>query len=83
LADLVEANRTGEMVSGIKPGGSILNELKHYHPVVNTQIDTMHSLFYGVIKGLFRYWFDEQGQQSLKSNLDALNDRLLKIKPPR
>ena len=71
------------MVNGIKPGGTILSELKHFHPVVNTQIDTMHSLFYGVVKGLFRYWFDEQGPQSLKSKQDVLNERLLKIKPPR
>jgi hypothetical protein len=71
------------MENGVKPGGTILNELKHFKPVESTQIDAMHSVFYGVVKGLFRYWFDEVGPQSLKPNIDLLGQKLISIKPPR
>ena len=71
------------MVNGVKEGGTFLSQLKHFKCLANTQIDCMHSIFYGVVKSLFRYWFDESGNQSLKHSIDIIDKKLVSIRPPR
>jgi len=65
--------------------------LTHYHPTVNTNIDYMHSILYGVVKKLFFFWFEkiekkEIGKKkldfSLKNKMGVINEKLLRIRPP-
>ena len=69
--------------NGIK-GNCIFNKLSYFNPVVNCNIDIMHSLFLGVVKTLFVYWFDHPSSHnySLKSKISDLNQRLLDCQPP-
>ena len=69
--------------NGIK-GDCILTKLSFFNPVVNCNIDIMHSLFLGVIKTLFVYWFDHPSSHnySLRSKIFDLNQRLLSCQPP-
>ncbi|CAF0936386.1 unnamed protein product [Brachionus calyciflorus] len=62
----------------------ILGELKYFNPVVNTCIDSMHSIFLGVIKSKFSYLFEHPNIRpySLKKRIVEINNRLLEIKPP-
>ncbi|CAF0902681.1 unnamed protein product [Brachionus calyciflorus] len=71
------------MIAGIKDD-CILNDLKYYNAIKNTNIDIMHSLFLGVMKKFFEYWFEHPSSNtySLKNFLKELDDRLLSIKPP-
>lgn len=46
-------------------------------------IDSMHSVYYGVVKTLFHYWFKLNGEQSLKSKINEIDERLLSITPPK
>ncbi len=57
LKDVNSSIKKNKMVNGIK-GRSLLADLKYYKPLDNTNIDCMHSLFYGIIKHLFKYWFE-------------------------
>ncbi|RNA33850.1 hypothetical protein BpHYR1_028817 [Brachionus plicatilis] len=68
---------------GVK-GECILSNLKYFNPINNTLIDAMHSIFYGVIKSLFVYWFDSPDRMkfSMKKYIFSLNKRLLGIRPP-
>ena len=67
---------------GIK-GPSILSELSYYHPIMNTNIDYMHSILEGVTKRFFFVWFeDTDSNGSLKVYLDKINERLLNLRPP-
>ena len=67
---------------GVK-GTSILNELLFYNPVINTNIDYMHSILEGVTKRFFFIWFvDTDAVGSIKMHLDKINERLLNIRPP-
>jgi hypothetical protein len=69
-------------VRGVK-GECILSELEFFHPIINSNVDVMHSVFLGVVKTLFQYWFDHTDiQYSLKKNLKTIDSKLLKIKPP-
>lgn len=43
----------------------------------------MHSIFSGVVKDLFHFWFELKGPFSLKSQIDAINKRLKQITPPQ
>lgn len=65
-------------------GQSVLHGLRYYDPVLMTNIDSMHSIFYGVVKILFKYWFTSpiSKEYSLKSQMDKINGRLMSIKPP-
>lgn len=70
------------MVNGIKRK-SLISELKYYKPLDNTNIDCMHSLFYGVIKHLFKYWFElPNNKYSFKSYMVEIKDRMSRIRPP-
>ena len=44
----------------------------------------MHSVYLGVIKNIFSYWFESNLSEkySLKSRLNEINERLLRFKPP-
>lgn len=42
----------------------------------------MHSVFHGVVKSLFHYWFELEGEFSLKAHKEEINKRLLSIQPP-
>lgn len=67
---------------GIK-GLSVLNELSFYHPIMNTNIDYMHSILEGVTKRFFFVWFEEVDTSGLlKLHIDKINDRLLNLRPP-
>ena len=66
---------------GVK-GKIKLSELRFFSPLYNTNIDYMHSILEGVVKRFFRYWFDENGEQSLKQFTQEIDERLLSIKPP-
>jgi hypothetical protein len=62
----------------IKIGECLLNKLDFYHPIKSTNIDFMHSIFLGVMKNMFSYWFDTSNKNySLSSNIIELNKRLL------
>ena len=50
---------------GIK-GKIGLSELRFFSPLYNTNIDYMHSILEGVIKRFFKYWFDQNCEQSIK-----------------
>jgi hypothetical protein len=65
-------------------GPSILNYLKYYHPTKNTNNDYMHSILYGVVKLLFKYWFDKskKGPYSLRSKVKLIDAKLKRIRPP-
>ena len=65
-------------------GKSIFSKLKFYKIISGTNIDIMHSVFLGVIKHFFRYWFDspEDKAYSFKSKIDYFNKKILTIKPP-
>lgn len=45
----------------------------------------MHTVFLGLVKDLFTYWFEHplSSKYSLRNHLDELNDRLFKCKPPQ
>ena len=62
----------------------MLSDLKYFHPIRNTIIDTMHSISNGVIETLFTYWFQHSSHYSysLKERLDIIDQRLMKIRPP-
>ncbi|CAF0821714.1 unnamed protein product [Brachionus calyciflorus] len=80
---LGECLATGKSVFGIKDK-CILNDLKYFHPIENTIIDTMHSISLGVIKTLFVYWFESpiSYSYSLKCHVRIIDERLKLIKPP-
>ena len=42
----------------------------------------MHSVCHGVVKDLFKLWFDLPGKQSLLLKKEEIDRRLLQIKPP-
>ncbi len=44
----------------------------------------MHSVFYGVMKHLFRYWFEYSGTEkySFKKHLKTIEARLQRVRPP-
>lgn len=69
---------------GVK-GDCIFNSLTYFNPVVSTNIDVMHSIFLGLIKNMFSYWFDHPATKkySLRSMLDNLNEKLLSCRPPQ
>jgi hypothetical protein len=68
---------------GIK-GRSALRDLSCFNPIMNTNIDYMHSILEGVMKRFFKIWFEDnvEDNQSLKCHMDEINSRLLKIRPP-
>jgi hypothetical protein len=71
---------------GIK-GKTSLSELSLYHPIIGTNIDYMHSILEGVIKRLFKAWFDDKHDpelpyKSLKKYMVEINLRLMSIRPP-
>ena len=70
-------------VKGVK-GKCLLSILKYFHPISSSMIDFMHSIFLGVCKLLFYYWFTAPttNSYSLKSKLNELNVKLLAMKPP-
>ena len=65
-------------------GPSILSWLKYYHPTLNTNNDYMHSILYGVVKVLFKYWFekDKNKPYSLRSKVKEIDARLKNVRPP-
>ncbi|RNA12965.1 hypothetical protein BpHYR1_052467 [Brachionus plicatilis] len=69
--------------NGIK-GPCAFDGLKYFHPLLNTNIDGMHSIFLGVVKSLFTYWFDStcDKEYSLKNKMVLIQQRLSKIRPP-
>jgi hypothetical protein len=71
------------MIQGIK-GKSLVVDLKYYLPLENTNIDSMHSVFYGVLKHLFKYWFEHPSDEkySFKRYLVTIEARLEKVRPP-
>ena len=58
-----------------------MSYFQFYQPLNNTNIDTMHSVFYGVIKGLFNYWFEIKCEASLIRKIDEIDQKLLTMKP--
>ena len=63
---------------------TILSELSLYHPILNTNIDYMHSILEGVVKRFFRSWFEEKynnqlPDKSLKESMYAINLRVMNI----
>jgi hypothetical protein len=71
------------MIRGVK-GKSLVSDLKYYLPLDNTNIDCMHSVFYGVIKQLFRYWFEypKESKYSFRKYLFTIEARLHRVRPP-
>ena len=69
---------------GIK-GECIFNNFKYYHPMLSTNIDVMHSIFLGIVKDLFYYWFEHPtaSRYSLKNHLVELNERIFRCRPPQ
>jgi hypothetical protein len=64
---------------GVK-GDCVLSETEYFHPIINTNIDVMHSVFLGVVKTLFEYWFDRSHiKYSLKKKLRPLTQIFLKL----
>ncbi|CAF1023424.1 unnamed protein product [Brachionus calyciflorus] len=62
-------------------GPCSLQNLGEFKPIQNTSIDSMHSICLGVIKSLFKYWFEMPDDKfSLKRHITKINDRVLKIR---
>lgn len=82
-AYLKQSSASNKPCFGIK-SKSALSELSYFHPIFNSNVDSMHSVFYGVIKNLFVFWFDHpiKSKYSLKNRINAINNRLLQIRPP-
>jgi len=83
--DLKKAIETGKTVNGVK-GICILNRLKYYHPIESTCIDYMHSILEGVIKSLFKYWFNSENSthpSSMRKYMQEIDKRLSNILPPK
>jgi hypothetical protein len=82
LKDVERSIKENKMINGIK-GPSLLSQLKYYKPTENTNIDCMHSLFYGVIRHLFKYWFElPKSKYSFKDYLEAIQQRMSRQRPP-
>lgn len=66
-------------------GPCCLAFLKHYKPISSTYIDYMHTLLEGVVKSLFKNWFESERTApfSLKPHMQEVDKKLLHIKPPR
>ncbi|RNA29376.1 hypothetical protein BpHYR1_028554 [Brachionus plicatilis] len=81
--DLFSAKNKGLAVNGIKKESS-LSDLKYYHPILSVNVDSMHSVYHGIIKEFFRYWFEKPSELSsiLKKQINVLNSRLMSIRPP-
>ena len=70
---------------GVK-GPCILSHLKYFKPIESTCIDHMHSLFEGVCKNYFKYWFSSKFSSeafSLRKYQHVVDERLLSIRPPK
>lgn len=80
--DVLNGERLKKSSRGIK-GPCLIAELKHFQPMASTNIDYMHSLLEGVVKRLFKLWFEENiPSVSIRSHMDLLNKRLMNIRPP-
>lgn len=80
--DVLNGERLKKGSRGIK-GSCLIAELKHFQPMASTNIDYMHSLLEGVVKRLFKLWFEENiPSVSIRSHMDLLNKRLMNIRPP-
>lgn len=77
------AIETKSIVKGVK-GVCLLSKLKHFNPFHCTIIDIMHSVFLGVVKNLFYYFFEAPANNpfSLKNKISILNKKLSIIRPP-
>ena len=67
-----------------------LSVLKYFHPTINTNIDYMHSILYGVVKKLFEFWFEKvekvvvgvnKSNYSLKTKMNLINEKLMRVRP--
>lgn len=80
--DVETSKNTKDSSRGVK-GASELSRLRFYEPVVNTNIDYMHSVLEGVVKRLLRAWFEDKVVGiSIHRQVDKVNKRLLNIRPP-
>lgn len=64
---------------------SVLDSLKNYDIVKSTSIDIMHTLFLGLNKLFFNYWFSPKYRNekfSLCSRKSYIDSRLLRTRPP-
>jgi hypothetical protein len=77
------SNQTKKPSKGVK-GRCLLSVLKYFEPIRCTNIDLMHSIYLGVCKMLFFYWFfaPMANKYSLKTKLNELNKKLSEMKPP-
>ncbi len=68
--------------NGVK-GNSWLGQFEYYETINSTNIDIMHSVFLGVIKDLFSYWFssNQNEKYSLKHKINEINQRISTIRP--
>ena len=84
LEDVKKAIETNEVVNGVK-GYCSLNHLKYFNAVSSTCIDYMHSVLEGIVKTFFNYWFNckMSCEYSLANKMQEIDNRLLKIKPPK
>ena len=64
--------------NGIK-GECVFGSISYFKPITSTNIDVMPSVFLGLIKKLFEYWFQHSLYNSYTSRpkLDELNLKLL------
>ena len=81
--NVITSNQYKKPSKGIK-GRCLLSVLKYFEPIRCTNIDLMHSIYLGVCKMLFFYWFvaPMSNKFSLKSKLNELNKKLSEMKPP-
>ena len=67
---------------GVK-GACALSRLKFFEPLVNTNIDYMHSVLEGVVCRLLGAWFEQKVVGvSIHTQINKVNRRLLNIRPP-
>lgn len=79
--DLALCLSTKRPVNGIK-GECLLSKLRFFHPTKSTSIDIMHSVYLGIVKKLFVYWFEHKSKPySLVPFIPEINSRLSKIRP--
>jgi len=83
LQHLAKTNSSKKIFEGVK-GNCLLSKLKFYDIIRSSNIDMMHSIFLGVMKTLFKYWFSSTLDRPycLKSSIDLINKKLLECRPP-
>lgn len=83
LKEMKEAELLRKPICGIK-GVSILTSIPKFNVIFGLPVDTMHSVFLGVVKSLAELWFDQKHHRKpfyLGNKIEKVDDILDKCHP--